>query len=96
MHEQFANAFYGSQAWKDCRREYRMARGGLCERCLARGLIVTGTEVHHRVRLTPENMRDPRVTLNWENLELLCAECHDMEHRGEDRIRTDKNGHVDL
>ena len=77
MHEQFANAFYGSGAWKRCRREFAKARGNMCERCYRKGLVVVGTrerplEVHHKIRLTPENIGDPDITLNWDNMELLC------------------------
>ena len=96
MHNQFANAFYRSRIWRNCRDEYARARGNLCERCLARGLIVPGVEVHHRIRLTPENLSDPAITTNWDNLELLCPSCHDAEHRREADARTDKNGHVVL
>lgn len=97
MHQQFANGFYGSNAWKKCREAYRRSKGGLCERCMARGLIVPGDEVHHRQPLTPDNLGDPGVTLSWANLELLCKACHQDEHEREARItRTDRDGHVEL
>lgn len=96
MHNQFASAFYRSSRWNRCRTAYRESRGGLCERCLARGLIVPGVDVHHRIRLTPENLDNPDITLNWDNLELLCEECHQQEHAYERPQRTDKNGHVEL
>jgi len=71
MHEQFANAFYRSRAWRNCRAEFVKSRGGLCERCLARGIVNAGSkemplQVHHRQKLTPENISDPTITLNWE------------------------------
>ena len=67
----------------------------LCERCLERGIIRKGEEVHHKIRLTPENLRDPAVALNWKNLEMLCKECHEKEHDRK-RWRADENGHVEL
>lgn len=73
--------FYSSPAWKACRESYMKSVGGLCERCRAAGKIVAGVEVHHKVRLTPETVKDPLVALSWSNLELLCAECHKAEHR---------------
>lgn len=76
----FAHEFYSSWEWIQCRRAYAKSKGGLCERCLARGLYVPGEECHHKERLTEENLRDPRVALNWENLELLCKACHKEEH----------------
>ena len=67
----------------------------LCERCLARGLIRQGDEVHHKIRLTPENINDPNISLNWENLEMLCKDCHEKEHDRR-RWRADANGNVEL
>ena len=102
MHDQFANGFYASPSWRKTREAYKRSRGGLCERCLARGLIQPGTEVHHRTHLTPENLDDPEITLAWSNLELLCKQCHTAEHangvrgRTYKRMRTDEQGHVDL
>ena len=91
----FAHSFYKSSAWMKCARAYRKDRGGLCERCWAKGLIVQGEEVHHKIKLTPENINDPAIALNWDNLELLCKQCHLEEHR-KIRWRVDELGHVDL
>ena len=95
MQNSFARSFYNSIAWQKCRDSYRTEKGGLCERCLAKGLIVPGEEVHHRIHLTPDNLSDPAISLNWDNLELLCKDCHLEEHRGT-RWRADELGHVDL
>ena len=91
----FASTFYKSWAWIKCSRAYKESKGGLCERCWSRGLIVPGDEVHHKVKLTPENISDPAISLNWDNLELLCKNCHIEEHRGK-RWRADELGHVEL
>ena len=97
MHNQFAGEFYRRRAWRNCRDQYFRARNGLCERCAAMGKIVPGTEVHHKIHLTPENLNDPSITLNWANLELLCKPCHDAEHEREAQLtRTDSSGHVEL
>lgn len=102
MHEQeqFANVFYSSAAWKRCRRDLAKARGNMCERCYQKGLVVVGTrkrplEVHHKVKLTPENINDPSVTLNWDNMELLCRDCHEQLHgKGPTRWDVDELGRV--
>ena len=80
MAKDFAKAFYGSPAWIGCREAYKKYKGGLCERCKAKGLIVPGKIVHHKCYLTPENINNPDISLNWENLELLCKACHEEEH----------------
>ena len=93
--ESFAKAFYKSWPWIKCARAYKASKGGLCERCWSKGLIVTGEEVHHKKRLTPENLNDPAIALNWDNLELLCRNCHIEEHHRK-RWRADELGHVEL
>ena len=93
--EKFAAAFYTSRAWRKCRTAYAQSKGGLCERCWSKGLIVPGKEVHHKTRLTPDNLNDPNVALNWDNLELLCDDCHKEEHC-KTRWRADELGHVEL
>ena len=94
MHS-FAHTFYKSAAWMRCAKAYRVEKQNLCERCLSHGLIVPGAEVHHKTRLTPENLADPAIALNWDNLELLCKQCHLEEHKPQ-RWRADERGHVDL
>lgn len=80
MAREFSRAFYSSAAWRSCRESYRRSRGGLCEDCLKRGLITAGAEVHHVEPLTPDNIGNPAVTLNWANLVLLCKDCHAARH----------------
>ena len=80
MAQAFAKSFYSSKTWQDCRNGYKAYRRHLCEDCLARGLYVPGDIVHHVVELTPENIGDPNVSLNWDNLRLVCRQCHGDVH----------------
>ena len=72
---EFARGFYKSSAWRKCRQAYIISVHGLCERCGAGGKIV-----HHKIYLNEQNIHDVTVTLNHEHLELLCQECHNVEH----------------
>lgn len=91
----YAKTFYSSKAWKECREAYKKSKGRLCERCLAKGLIVPAEIVHHKIYIGPENIGDPRVTLNWDNLEALCRDCHADEHAGRvRRFKVDELGRV--
>ena len=77
-------SFYTSWIWRKCRKAFVESKGNLCERCLKRGVIEPGSkdrplEVHHKVPLTPENIKNPDIALGWDNLELLCKTCHDQE-----------------
>ena len=84
-----------TEQWKSCRDAYAASVGGLCEKCYAQGRIVPGEIVHHKVHLDPQNVNDPEVTLNWENLQLLCRDCHGAEHRKrEKRYKVDALGRV--
>ena len=80
MARPFAKRFYSTTVWYKCRNDYAAYRGHLCERCLRRGILAKGEIVHHKVELTPDNIDDPNVTLNWDNLELLCRFCHAEVH----------------
>lgn len=81
MAKAWAKQFYDSKGWKRCRDGYIhqriVADGGLCECCHAR----LGSIVHHKDPLTPSNIRDPEVALNWENLSYECLDCHN-QHEG--------------
>lgn len=79
--QDFAEGFYKSKAWQRCRNNYARARRGLCERCLDQGRYTPGAIVHHKIHLTPDNINDPTVTLNPDNLQLLCRDCHGETHR---------------
>jgi 5-methylcytosine-specific restriction endonuclease McrA len=39
-------------------------------------------EVHHIIELTPENINDPSIALNLDNLMCLCHNCHTRETKG--------------
>jgi 5-methylcytosine-specific restriction enzyme A len=75
MAKDYAKQFYNSTAWKKCRAGYIKSVHGLCERCGKPGWIV-----HHKKYITPENINDPNITLNWSNLEYVCQDCHNKEH----------------
>lgn len=91
---EFAREFYASKAWKDCRRSYRKYRHGLCERCMSKGIYKAGEIVHHKVHLTPDNINDPNITLSYDNLMLLCRDCHALMHKPEKRFKVDELGRV--
>lgn len=80
MAKEFAKSFYSSKRWQACRNEYAKRRQFLCEDCLKRGIYKPGVIVHHLEELTPLNIDKPEVALAFDNLELLCRECHAREH----------------
>lgn len=63
MAREFARKFYNSPAWQDVRLSVLCRDRWKCRICDA-----AATEVHHRIRLTPENIDDANITLNPDNL----------------------------
>ena len=96
MAQDFAKDFYNSPAWKHTRKAYTKYQRGLCERCLAKGLFKPGELVHHKQPLTPENISDPGVALSFDNLQLLCRDCHAVIHKPDKRYKIDELGRITI
>lgn len=97
MDREVSRRFYKSKEWQKCRAAYIASVGGLCERCLAEGIIKPGYIVHHKCYINASNINDPNVTMNFDNLEYLCKYHHNNEHFGEQKKRRfsiDANGKV--
>lgn len=95
MAQPFSDAFYHSETWKRTRAAFIKSRGGLCERCLARGIYRPGVIVHHKTPLTPTNINNPQITLGWSNLELVCRDCHAEIHaKSKRRYSVDEYGRI--
>ena len=103
MAKEWTDGFYLSKAWRKTRDAYYQKRRGICERCQKEfdaGLrafedIQPGIIVHHVRHLTPENINDPSVALSFDNLELLCDEHHNREHKAKPkRYSFDKEGRI--
>lgn len=92
----YAQSFYKSKTWQDCRAAYFKQARGLCERCLKKGVYKAGEIVHHKKHITPANICDPAITLSFDNLELVCRDCHAELHkeRSAKRYSVDKWGRV--
>lgn len=80
MARAFAKKFYSSKAWQDCRNAYAKKAHYLCENCLRKGIYKPGEIVHHLIELDPVNIERPEIALNFDNLELLCRDCHAEVH----------------
>lgn len=90
MAREFAKSFYNSKAWKVTRLTVLEREHFLCERCGE-----PASQVHHKIWLRPDNINDPNITLNLENLEALCETCHQHEHYLQDRgYAFDEEGNI--
>lgn len=71
----YAKNFYKSKAWRKISTLYMNSKNYVCERCGG-----VATICHHKKYITPWNIINPDITLNMNNLESLCQECHNQEH----------------
>lgn len=92
--QEFSESFYKSRIWQKTRAAYASSVGGLCEHCLKAGICRAGEIVHHKQELTPDNIADPAISLSWDNLELLCRDCHGKAHGNKRRYKVDEMGRV--
>lgn len=81
MAQDFAKSFYSSKRWQDCRNAYAKRAHYLCENCLRKGIYRPGEIVHHKIEISPMNIYNPEITLNFDNLEHVCRECHAELHK---------------
>jgi 5-methylcytosine-specific restriction protein A len=84
----WAEKFYNSDRWRDCRETFLETKLCLCERCSTPAVPVPAKIAHHKIYLTAKNINDPYIALSFDNLEALCQDCHNKEHhRGEKKQR---------
>ena len=73
---------YKTTAWEKTRAAFLSSKHFCCERCGKPAVIV-----HHKTYITDDNEDNPEITLNWNNLEALCVDCHNKEHFEKDECR---------
>ena len=74
-HEKY-KYFYNSSEWKTLRNYKFGMADGLCEKCKKNEIVRAGREVHHIIPIE----EDWSKRLNFDNLILLCSDCHNEQH----------------
>lgn len=74
-------SFYASDAWINLRLQLINKRGNKCEHCGNRIANSRDLIGHHIIELTPENVNDYNISLNEKNIEIVCFDCHNKEHK---------------
>lgn len=74
------HAFYCRKDYLDLAQTCKIKSGGVCAKC---GGVFDISELrpHHKVELTLDNIDDVNVTLNPDNIEVLCHDCHNAAHK---------------
>lgn len=101
--------FYNSKLWKEVKNNIWIKQHLLCNRC-GKPVYVDGISewipkdkrrtgiVHHKIYLNNTNIYDDNITINEDNLEGLCKECHELEHHQDISTRKgylfDENGNL--
>lgn len=91
---EYAKSFYTGTKWRKLSKLYMSSINYVCERCGGVAEIC-----HHKKYITPQNINNDDITLNWDNLEGLCMDCHNKEHKikNKDYVNHpifDSNGHM--
>lgn len=88
MAREYARRFYHSSEWANARTYVIERDKGLCKGCLRKGKIMPGDEVHHKIWIRPTNIDNADITLNQNNLEYLCRDCHFQIHKQSMHLRS--------
>jgi len=75
MAREFSRNFYRSKEWQNTREFVLMRDRFLCVKCGK-----PAEEVHHIIHLSPDNIWNPEITMDPQNLVSLCKDCHFAEH----------------
>ncbi len=70
------HAFYTSRPWVRLRKTF-LSHNPMCAECERQGTLTLANTVHHK----QERKNNPDLALEWDNLESLCAECHNRIHK---------------
>ena len=90
--------FYKTTRWKNTRKLYALSKHCICERCgvpiymsgindyLPKDKRIKGI-VHHKIHLDSTNYMKEEIAYSFDNLELLCIDCHNNEHMSKELLR---------
>lgn len=73
--------FYASKPWREMRMRLIAERGLCCEICGEKVTRSRELTIHHIKELTPENVDNPLIALNPDNLQVVHHSCHNKIHR---------------
>lgn len=77
--------FYKSKEWelvrKQCISDRLKNDEIICEHCNKTIMLKKDVIGHHKIHLTEANVNDYMISLNPKNIELICMDCHNKEHK---------------
>jgi hypothetical protein len=73
--------FYNCSEWRNLRMSLILIRGNRCQSCEKIGFDSPDLVGHHTpIELNDENVNDAMISLNPDNILIVCRWCHDAEH----------------
>lgn len=77
--------FYDSDIWENFRKNLILERsndnGVKCKKCNKHIVESKKIILHHVEELTLKNVNNYNISLNPENIEIICFDCHNKEHK---------------
>ncbi|WP_066499927.1 HNH endonuclease [Abyssisolibacter fermentans] len=80
MAQGFSKNFYNSKEWLVFRQMLILERGPICEECGKHLTESSDIILHHEKELTSDNINDVNITLNPDNIKIVCKKCHNKIH----------------
>lgn len=74
------HAFYCSKDYLDLSIALKIKSDGRCAIC-GKIFPISSLRTHHITELNTENVNNPQITLNPNNIMVICHDCHNKEHR---------------
>ena len=90
MAKKFAEKIYGSQKWKRLRKQIAESNFYICQMC-GRPFSSDDIIIHHITHINQNNVDNPQITFNQDNLICVCRSCHAKIHRDDYRKRRGRN-----
>lgn len=81
MSEGIVRQLYLSKEWGQLRNNLIIECKSTCQRCNKYYRDTSKLIGHHKIHLTKENVHDYNISLNKDNVELICHDCHNKEHK---------------
>lgn len=90
MAKKFSEKIYSSQKWKRLRKQIAESNFYICQMC-GRPFSSDDIIIHHITHINQDNVDDPNVTFNSDNLCCVCRSCHAKIHRDDYRKKRGRN-----
>lgn len=90
-HMDRVHQFRCSKPWRKLSYKLKVERGGKCNRCKEILLDFSKLIGHHIIELNEDNVDNLNISLNPDNIEIVCHDCHNKEHR---RFGNKKNVYI--